>query len=67
VSFDDIDSGLEVVEKGDIEAFIYDEPILKYRVKECASDKIEIVPIRFDQELYAFGISNRHGDLEKQI
>ena len=67
VKFEDIDSGLQALEDDLIEAFIYDEPILKYRESERGSEEVDIIPIRFDQQLYAFGISNKNSELEKQI
>jgi ABC-type amino acid transport substrate-binding protein len=61
-------TGLEAVKKGDITAFMYDEPILKYRIQEDLElNSLQILPVKFDVQFYAFGIAKQHVVLEKAI
>ena len=67
VAFPDIQSGLRSVKEGHLKAFIYDEPILKYRLAEFQSKDLEVLHFSFDQQLYAFGLSKQHTTLENRI
>ncbi|GAB5400408.1 MAG: hypothetical protein Aureis2KO_19930 [Aureisphaera sp.] len=60
--------GLNALKKGEIKAFIYDEPIMKYRIHtDSKFDKIELLPIKFDVQFYAFAFSNDNSEAEKII
>jgi ABC-type amino acid transport substrate-binding protein len=60
--------GLQAVKKGEIEAFLYDEPILKYRIKNDSSlINLEVLPLKFDVQFYAFGLPKTHVMLEQRI
>ena len=49
--------GLDALNKGEIDAFLYDEPILKYRLKKNIEyENLKILPIKFDLQFYAFGM-----------
>lgn len=61
-------AGLTDLKKGKIEAFLYDEPILKYRIqKDSSLNDLEILPLKFDVQLYAFGLPKTHTALEQLI
>lgn len=60
--------GLKDLKKGRIEAFLYDEPILKYRIqKDSSLHSLEIIPLQFDVQFYAFALPKSHTLLEQQI
>jgi len=66
--FGSVSEGLSALKKKDIEAFMYDEPILKYRInKDSVLGDIHILPVQFDVQFYAFGIAKRRIALEQAI
>lgn len=61
-------SGLQDVKDGKITAFMYDEPILKYRIQEDPDFvNLQVLPVKFDVQFYAFGITSKRAELEKFI
>jgi len=66
--FDGVQDGLTALNKNKIEGFIYDEPILKYRIgQDSTLQKISILPVKFDVQFYAFGIAKDRPLLERTI
>ena len=66
VPFNDLTEGLDGLVNGEVEAFLYDEPILKYRLlNEPAYQSLETLPIKFDLQFYAFAFSGQHDELNK--
>ncbi|MDT0539822.1 transporter substrate-binding domain-containing protein [Croceitalea sp. P059] len=60
--------GLQDLNAQKIDAFIYDEPILQYRIRKDSSlRKLELLPIKFDVQFYAFGIKKDSVLLEQAI
>ena len=60
--------GLQDLKDGKITAFMYDEPILKYRIQEDSElMNLQILPVKFDVQFYAFGIATKRAALEKAI
>ena len=67
-TYTSVNDGLEDLAHQKIEAFLYDEPILKHRLKrDVALSSIKLLPIKFDLQLYAFGLPKKHGHLEQLI
>lgn len=67
-TYDGLVPGLKGLKRGEVEAFMYDEPILKYRIQEDSSfSKLQILPVKFDVQFYAFGIAKHQTELEQQI
>jgi len=63
-----VTEGLKALNGNKIEVFIYDEPILKYKLKKDVTfNKIDILPVKFDVQFYAFGIAKNQHDLQHQI
>lgn len=63
--YSNVVSGLKALDNKEIDAFIYDEPILKYRLQKDANlQNLEILPMKFDVQFYGFGV--KPGDLELQ-
>ncbi len=66
--FSNVASGLKELKNHEIEAFVYDEPILKYRIqKDSSLNELSILPIKFDVQFYAFGIAKDKTTLEQAI
>ncbi|PWL38801.1 hypothetical protein DKG77_11190 [Flagellimonas aquimarina] len=60
--------GLSDLKEEKIDAFIYDEPILQYRIKKDSTlNELEILPIKFDVQFYAFGIVKNNIELEQKV
>lgn len=67
-TYSNVDLGLLDLKKGKIEAFMYDEPILKYAIqKDSTLKQLELLPVKFDVQFYAFGLPKSHIDLEQRI
>ena len=53
--FNDVESGLHALASEKIDAFVYDEPIIRYLIqKEGLDDKLQIVPNDFLVQYYSF-------------
>ncbi|MEX0274193.1 MAG: transporter substrate-binding domain-containing protein [Flavobacteriaceae bacterium] len=66
--YSSVTEGLYALRDGEIEAFIYDEPILRYRIGNDASlEKIKVLPIKFDVQFYAFAMALGNTDLQRRI
>jgi polar amino acid transport system substrate-binding protein len=51
-----IKAGLDAVASGEIDAFVYDRPLLRYVIKQDYSRKLRLVPGNFGRQDYAFGL-----------
>lgn len=59
VSFSEFETplhGLQAVARGEIEAFVYDAPILRYLVKTELSDRVRVLPLTFFRQDYAIAL-----------
>ena len=66
--YENVTEGLTDLNEQEIEAFMYDEPILKYKIKhEKAFKNLQILPIKFDLQFYAFGLPKDRTALEQAI
>ncbi len=50
--------GLQAVKDGEIEAMVYDEPILKYLVKTKIKGNLRVLPSTFESQDYGIGLPN---------
>ncbi|MFS4447448.1 transporter substrate-binding domain-containing protein [Maribacter sp. 2307UL18-2] len=67
-TYDGLVLGLQGLKRGEVDAFMYDEPILKYRIREDSTfSKLNILPVKFDVQFYAFGIAKHQTELEQRI
>lgn len=48
--------GLKALARGEIEAFVYDAPILRYLVKTELSDRVRVLPVTFFRQDYAIAL-----------
>ncbi|MEO0570496.1 MAG: transporter substrate-binding domain-containing protein [Bacteroidota bacterium] len=68
MEFEGVISGLKSLKARKLDAFIYDEPILQYRIKKSEEfKKLEVLPLKFDVQFYAFGIKKDAVQLEQAI
>lgn len=52
-----VSEGLHMIADGDLEAFVYDAPIMKYIIKkENLSSKVRVLPVTLEQVYYAFAL-----------
>lgn len=55
-SFGDIQTALRAVAQGDVDALVYDAPILRYLVKTTRSDSLQVLPFTFSRQDYGIGL-----------
>ena len=66
--YDGVLPGAYALRDGEIDALIYDEPILKYRIAQDSSlAQITILPLKFDLQSYAFGLPKERDSLEQAV
>ena len=58
--------GLAAVKSGKIDAFVNDEPVLEYGVREDGTGQLRVLPQTFDPGFYAFGFPRR-SDLRRDV
>ena len=67
VEFEDSKSGLTALNAGKIEAFVYDEPILRYEIdQDSLFSTIRVLPFQFNMQYYSFGLP-KDSDLAEKI
>ncbi|MEM1322269.1 MAG: transporter substrate-binding domain-containing protein [Bacteroidota bacterium] len=66
--YPDLRSGLVDLNTDKIDALLYDEPILKYRIKENDEfSGIQLLPAKFDVQFYAFGLPKEREALKEAL
>ena len=55
-TYPSVDEGLAAVLHGDIKAFVYDAPELRYRIKQRFQGNLEVLPQTYSQEDYAIAL-----------
>jgi ABC-type amino acid transport substrate-binding protein len=55
-SFTDASTGLQALARDEIEAFVYDAPLLQRVVREDYEQTLEVLPARFQRQDYAIGL-----------
>lgn len=67
-SFETVEEGLEALEKGSLQAFVYDEPILRYRVRKRQMEQThKVIPLPAGKQYYSFTVPHKHHELRKAI
>ena len=61
-----VEEGLEAVTRGEIKAFVYDAPELRYMIKQKFQGKLEVLPNTYSQENYGIALAN-NSPLRKSI
>lgn len=53
---EDVHAALEVLSQGEVEAVVYDEPIVRYLVSQGAGGAIRVLPETFERQSYAIAL-----------
>jgi len=68
ILYENVLSGLNALDAHQLDAFLYDAPILKYRINENAHLwHLEILPVQFNKQFYAFGFPKNRLELKEKI
>lgn len=54
--YNNVQAGLDALESGEIDAFVYDEPILKYEILSGNRTELQVLPYRFNTQYYSYGL-----------
>jgi ABC-type amino acid transport substrate-binding protein len=66
--YDGLQDGLKELVDKEIDAFLYDEPILKHRItNDAAFQQLEVLPIKFDLQFYAFAFAKEREDIKDLV
>ncbi len=55
-SYDSVEAGLAALRAGDIDAFVYDEPLLRYMVRKTGSKELKLLPGTFGRQDYGIAL-----------
>ncbi len=67
-AYNNVASGLDDINAKKIDAFLYDEPILKYRISiEEKYQNLSLLPVQFDLQLYSFGLRKNQTALNEAL
>jgi polar amino acid transport system substrate-binding protein len=64
VTFKSIEEAISALSKGKIDAITYDDPALQHVIRNEENVGYEVLPILYNQQMYAFGLSE---DLDPEI
>lgn len=64
--YNNVQAGLDALQAGDIDAFVYDEPILKYEILSGNRTGLQVLPYRFNTQYYSYGLP-KNSPLADQI
>jgi len=65
-TYKSVEAGLEALIRGEIKAFVYDAPELRYTITQQFQEKLEVLPNRYSQENYGIALVN-NSPLRKSI
>lgn len=54
----DLDAAMDALAAGKLDAVVYDEPLLRYRVRTEYAGKLHVLDLRFEPQDYAIGLPN---------
>ena len=64
IAMDDVAQGLQALDEGTIDAFVHDEPILKFQILKGYQGRLNILPIVFDVQDYGIVLPPNSPDRE---
>jgi len=60
--FETVRDGLEAVDTGEIDGFVYDEPIMRYDLQQYAAfSDLQVLPYKFNTQYYSFATTPKAG------
>jgi polar amino acid transport system substrate-binding protein len=66
--FSSTEKGLQAIAYGEIDAFVYDAPILKYLVKNLGlENEVAILPHQFNTQYYSFSLPHQNQELLNRL
>jgi ABC-type amino acid transport substrate-binding protein len=66
--FENVPSGLDALVEHKLDGFVYDEPIIRYRIKNDEKyENLEVLPQKFKVQYYAFALPKKHNELRNLI
>ncbi len=66
--YNGLQEGLQGLLNQEVDAYLYDEPILKYRIThEAAFQQLEVLPIKFDLQFYAFAFAKEQEEVKDLV
>ena len=68
--FEDLNDALTALAAGELDAVVYDKPLLRYRVRTGFNDSLHVLPIEFEPQDYAIGLpqaSARREDVNRYL
>lgn len=66
--YDGLAEGLTALGGQEIDAFLYDEPIMKYRIaNDVDYQALEVLPVKFDLQFYAFAFPKMRYKVKEQV
>jgi polar amino acid transport system substrate-binding protein len=54
--YDTVEAGLDAVQRGELDAFVHDAPILRHTVGKAHADRIDVLPPRIGRQDYAIAL-----------
>jgi ABC-type amino acid transport substrate-binding protein len=67
ISFDNTEEALNAMNQGELNAFVYDSPILQYYVSKDKYKDIKVMEQPFTKEMYGFATSLGNSDLTNKL
>ncbi len=58
-TYPDVRSGLSGLLEGEIDAFVHDAPVLRFRVNQFDSSRLRVAPFTFEPQSYGFALAPR--------
>lgn len=66
--YPNVQTGLDALIEEQLDAFIYDEPIVRHRIlNDEKYDDLVILPSKFKVQFYAFGLPKQHTELNAKV
>lgn len=55
-SYPDLSAAMRAVHNGEVDAVVYDRALMQYRNQQLGTERLDILPAVFEQQLYAFAL-----------
>ncbi len=67
VSYHTFDELLEALRKNEIKVVAYDEPLLKFIIKNDMKNEFEMIKMRYNHSMYSFGFNDHFGEQRREM
>jgi polar amino acid transport system substrate-binding protein len=55
-AYADVSEGLRGVAEGEVDAMVYDAPLIRYFAQTQFEDRVEVLPVTFERQDYGFAL-----------